>query len=156
MKRLIDRVLTNSLCDMAARWGLGLMFLYACVHKIMDPSAFAKIIYGYGLLPGYLINVTAIVLPFVELYAGACLVLGVWPRSAAIVVNGMLGVFIIAITINLIRGHEFDCGCFSIHEAGYTSSNVELLIRDLSWFIIGLVPVFFHGERRWVIPVRER
>lgn len=156
MKGIIEKLLTNPLIDLAARWLLGLVFVYACIHKILEPSAFAKIIYGYQLLPGYLINVTAIILPYVELYAGACLILGIRPRSAAIVVNGMLAVFIVAITINLVRGHAFDCGCFSIHKDGYASSNVELLIRDILWFIIGLVPVFYHGEQKGLMAVRGR
>lgn len=156
MKGIIDKVLTNPLIDLGARWLLGLVFLYACFHKILDPSAFAKIIYGYQLLPGFLINVTAIILPFVELFAGVCLIVGILPRPAAIIINGMLAVFIIAISINLARGHAFDCGCFSIHEAGYISSNVELLIRDLVYFLIGLVPVFFHGERKGLVPFRGR
>lgn len=63
----------------------------------------------------------------------------------------MLLAFIIALSINLMRGHEFDCGCFSFGEQGYTSSAVQLLIRDIIYFVFGLQVLFFDKQRRWSI-----
>ncbi|MCP4106511.1 MAG: DoxX family membrane protein [Desulfobacteraceae bacterium] len=138
----------NNWAELAARWFLGITFIYASYHKITDPASFAKIIYGYGLVPGFLINLLAIVLPFLELVSGAALIIGVYPRSAAIIVNGMLFVFIVALSVNLIRGHEFDCGCFSF---GKTESGAQLLMRDIIYFVFGLQVIFFNKSRRWCI-----
>ncbi|MBU1169896.1 MAG: DoxX family membrane protein [Proteobacteria bacterium] len=143
--------MTNKKLECLVRWTLGGVFVYASIHKILDPSEFAKIIYGYQLVPGYVINLSAIILPFVELFTGLFLLLGIYPRSSAILANVMLGIFMVAISINLIRGHEFDCGCFSVNKNGHTASNIELLIRDAIWFVFGLLPILFRTERLFVI-----
>lgn len=133
------------------RWFLGITFVYASYHKIIEPAVFAKIIYGYGLFPESSINLAAIFLPFIELICGYALIFGVYPRSAALIVNGMLFAFIIALSVNLIRGHEFDCGCFSFGEAGHVSPASQLLIRDIIYFALGLQIFFFHGRRKGAI-----
>jgi hypothetical protein len=143
LKRLFD----NSRIELAARWILGITFIYASFHKIIAPADFAKILYGYDLFPGVLINLITVVLPFVELFSGLALILGIYPRSAALIVNGMLLSFIIALSINLVRGHEFDCGCFSSGQTGHTSSVELLLVRDIIYFVMGL-QVFLYGKRR--------
>jgi uncharacterized membrane protein YphA (DoxX/SURF4 family) len=137
---------------MGARWFLGLTFIYASYHKIVLPAHFAKIIYGYDLLPGASINLIAIILPFLELFAGLALVLGVYPRSAAAIINGMLLAFIVGITINLMRGHEFDCGCFAFGEQGSTSSATQLLARDTLLVMLGFYVLRYDGPRKWCIP----
>lgn len=55
-----------------ARIFLGLVFVVASVDKIIHPKAFAEIIYNYQILPGSLINLTAIILPWLELLLGLC------------------------------------------------------------------------------------
>lgn len=126
-------------------------FLYACYHKIVAPAHFAKIIYGYYLLPDFAINLIAICLPFLELYCALALILGIYPRSAALILNGMLIGFIMAVSINLVRGHQFDCGCFAFGEPDHTSSAVQLLIRDLIYLTLGVHVLFYSRRRRWCI-----
>ena len=60
---------------------------------------------------------------------GIFLVLGIFSRAAAFTLSSLLVVFIIAISINLIRGVDFNCGCF-VTVAGKKSDPVGLLIRD--------------------------
>ena len=134
---------------MAVRWFLGVLFVFACFHKIASPAHFAKIIYGYYLFPDFSINIIAIVLPFLELFAGLALILGIYPRSAAVIINVMLLAFITVLSINLIRGQQFDCGCFSLGEAGYSYTAGQLLLRDVICFILGLQVIFYKGCRRW-------
>jgi putative oxidoreductase len=117
---------------------LGVIFVYASYHKIEDPSAFAKILYGYDLFPGITINIIAITIPFIELLTGFCLIFGLYPRSAVFIINALLLCFILAISINLIRGHEFDCGCFGSNGTDSTAATVYLLIRDLICFMAGV------------------
>ena len=113
LNKRLGHILQNSWLELALRWILGATFLYASYGKIVSPADFAKIIYGYGLFPPLLINMIAIIVPFLELVIGLALILGIYPRSAALVVNGLLIAFIIILSINLIRGHEFNCGCFA-------------------------------------------
>lgn len=137
--------------ELIARWLLGAVFVYASIHKIVDPKNFAKIIYGYYLFPNFSINLIAIVLPSAELFAGLALILGIYPRSAALAINGMLLAFIFALAVNLARGHQFDCGCFSFGDRGYTYSAIQLLVRDIILFVLGLPVLFFDRHRKWCI-----
>jgi putative oxidoreductase len=141
----------NSRIELAIRLFLGAVFMVAAYNKILAPDHFAKIIYGYYLFPEYTINLIAIILPFFEFFSGSALVLGIYPRSAALMINGLLLTFIIAISINLARGHEFDCGCFSFGEPGYVYSAKSLLIRDIILFSAGIYLILFRQPRQWCI-----
>ncbi|MDY6972195.1 MAG: MauE/DoxX family redox-associated membrane protein [Thermodesulfobacteriota bacterium] len=151
MNSEVRRLLCSNWLELVARWVLGLTFLYASCHKIFEPADFAKIIYGYYLFPDFSINLIAIILPYMELFSGLALLLGVYPRSAALIVGGMLTVFIIALTINLIRGHEFDCGCFSFGNTGQTDAAIQLLARDTIYLFLALLVIFFDRTRRWCV-----
>ena len=144
-------IINNSWIELAARWILGLTFIYASLHKILAPADFAKIIYGYGLFPEIFINLIAVIIPFLELVTGFALIIGLYPRSAAITINGLLLAFIVALTINLIRGHEFDCGCFSAGQSGYSSSPKVTIARDIIYFMLGLQVILFGGIRKMSI-----
>ena len=147
LNRAMKYIFENSWIELASRWILGLTFIYASYHKILAPADFAKIVYGYDLFPHATINLIAIILPFIELVAGLALILGIFPRAAVLIVNGMLVAFIIVLSINLIRGHEFNCGCFSIKEAGYLSSAKPTLVRDIIYLMLG-IQVFLFSEAR--------
>ncbi len=115
-------------------WGLrlflGCTFIFSSWHKIVSPDQFATIVYGYAVFPHQIINVLAIVVPFVELVCGITLITGWLKRSGLLLINAMLVGFIFLISFNLIRGHEFDCGCFSLGETKGIWSSVWLLVRD--------------------------
>ena len=84
---------------------LGGVFLYAAYDKLLDPRRFADVIHNYRLLPDPAVNVVALLLPMAEAVCGVLVVTGVKRTAAAAVLNGMLLVFIAALTINLARGH---------------------------------------------------
>jgi uncharacterized membrane protein YphA (DoxX/SURF4 family) len=151
-------MLNNKWLVFVLRWLLGLIFIYASYHKILDPGAFAKIVYGYGLVPAEIINLVAIILPFLELTTGMALLTGVWKRSAALVIMGMLAIFIVMISINLIRGHEFDCGCFASGNTNpiFAGSSLVTLIRDLVLFAVGLHVYSFNERRSRVTGVEKQ
>ena len=148
LNNFIQSIINNSWIELAARWILGLTFIYASFHKILSPAEFAKIVYGYDLFPHALVNLIAIIIPFLELITGLALIGGIYPRSAAIIIVVMLLAFITILTINLIRGHEFDCGCFSADPSDYSGSAKVTLIRDIIYFALGLQIVIFDGHRR--------
>jgi uncharacterized membrane protein YphA (DoxX/SURF4 family) len=75
-------------------------------------------IYNYRLVPGGLVNLSALVLPWFELLCGVALVLGMWNRTAAALIGLLLLVFVVAIAANLARGNAIDCGCFDVRDAG--------------------------------------
>lgn len=128
------------------RWFLGLTFVVASFHKILAPAEFAKIVYGYALFPSVLINLIALLVPFLELVAGAALITGIYPRSAAAAISGMVVFFIASIGINLIRGHEFDCGCFSFNNAR-ADDPTSLLLRDILYLATGVFVMCYDRRR---------
>ncbi len=148
MNNLLQSIIKNRWIELAMRWILGLTFIYASIDKIAAPAEFAKIIYGYDLFPAAFINLIAIIVPFLEIITGLALVIGFYPRSAAIILNGILMAYIIALTINLVRGHEFDCGCFAVGQSGYSSSSEVTLVRDIIYFVLGLQIILYSGVRR--------
>jgi len=133
-----DSAARGILVPWSLRLCLGLAFIWASWHKMLAPDQFALILYGYGIFPADSINLLAIYVPFVELAAGVCLISGVYKRSALILINAMLLGFILIIGFNLIRGHQFDCGCFSLGETKGVGSALGLLIRDLIMLGAGL------------------
>jgi len=57
------------------------IFVFASYNKILAPADFAKIIYGYDLFPPVLINLIAIIVPFLEFIAGLALIIGFYLTS---------------------------------------------------------------------------
>ncbi len=78
---------------LGARLILAGIFIYASLDKIAHPAAFAKDVYNYQILPDALINLTALVLPWLELFLGLCLLAGIWLPGAVLTVSGLLIVF---------------------------------------------------------------
>jgi putative oxidoreductase len=133
--------------ELVARLVLGSIFIYASYHKILAPDEFAKIVYGYDLFPSETINLIAIIIPFIELISGIALIIGIYTRSAAIIIIGMLAAFVIAISINIIRGHEFDCGCFSSDTSQAVNSAWQTLGRDMIFMMAGIYIFAYRKEK---------
>lgn len=137
--------------ELTARMILGGTFVYTGYQKAIAPEAFAQIIYGYDLFPHFAINLIAIILPYLELVCGTALIAGIYPRGAAFILCGMLFTFMVAIGINLARGHQFDCGCFTVERFGHGGSLWLLLARDAIYLMLGLYILFFRRPRQWCL-----
>jgi len=124
--------LTHPWLTLRVQIALGIIFVVAAWPKIADPPAFAHMIFNYRILPGSMINLSALTMPWVELLAGLCLILGIWTRAARTIVAVLLIVFMIAIAFNLFRGNAIDCGCFDVSAAGKTH---EERIQDM-WLVL--------------------
>ncbi len=122
-----------------ARWYLGGLFVGACVHKIADPYAFAIDVATYDTLPLALVNLTAIVLPWVELAAGAMLLAGLRTRAAALLVVAMMTAFIAALLIALAKDLDMSCGCFASKGAVDDPISSLTVLRDLAWLGLGVL-----------------
>ena len=127
---------------LAARLYLAYVFLFACWFKIQDPTAFALSIATYQLLPLPLINITALVMPWTELLAGAMLLLGLRVRAAALLVVAMMVVFMIALSWALYLGLDRSCGCFASSSDADPISGLTML-RDAGWLALGLYVLVF-------------
>lgn len=128
----------------------GLLFIYASLDKIGDPQTFAVVIGYYHLLPEIFIPATSIILPWIEIVAGAALVFGIFPRGSAVVLNALMAVFLIILIISAIRGIDVSCGCFSLDPEA--KGNMALAaVRDVGLLALGLVVLWnewrVHGAR---------
>ena len=126
---------------------LGIIFVYASWDKISHPIEFAKAIENYHVVPFGLENMIAMVLPWLELYDGICLILGIMVDGAAILCVIMNVVFIFAISQALARGISIDCGCFSVSAEGGEKIGIQTIVRDILYLGMSLV-IFYRTERR--------
>ncbi len=142
----LKMILAHPWLTIRVQIALGIFFVAAALPKIVDPPSFAHMIYNYRLLPGPLINATALLLPWLELLCGLSLIFGIWKETARDLVAVMLVVFVVAIGINLGRGNAIDCGCFDVRDAGKTPS--ERLV-DMKWVILRDLGMLLMCAQLW-------
>jgi uncharacterized membrane protein YphA (DoxX/SURF4 family) len=128
------------------RLGLAALFIAFSIPKIREPDLFALSIFNYHMLPHWGVNAMAIVLPWLELFLGVALAIGLWRRASALVVSGLMVVFIAAFVTAKARGLNISCGCFELGEQAKPSSLVWVVLRDLSFLGAALLLVRYdHG-----------
>ncbi len=153
MRNALKHWLTHPWLVALLRVALGVVFIVAAVDKIASPAGFAQNIANYRLLPYQAIHALAIVLPWLELVAGALLALGWWTRASVVIVNLLLVVFIVAISQAMARGLDISCGCFDTDPAAHKMSRWTLY-WDIIWLGWGLwIQAFDRGAwsiERWV------
>ncbi len=128
------------------RWFLGVVFIYAAVGKIMDPSTFAGQIDNYRILPYIFIGPMAAILPWVELLCGLLLIIGRWLNGASLLTIAMNVVFIIAIASAMIRGLDIECGCFSLQSQG-SQVGLRRILEDVI-FLVSAALIWRHVMRK--------
>ena len=121
----------------SARVLLGALFIAASVDKIAHPGEFANIIHNYQLLPDSLVNIVAIVLPWLEGLLGFAIITGILLPGAAVLANLLLVTFFSALVFNLSRGLNVHCGCFSTKITGEPQTT-WYIIRDSGFLLLGL------------------
>jgi len=105
---------------LVVRIALGCLFLWSSLPKIRQPYDFLSSVYDYQLVGPKLGMLVAITLPWLELFAGLCLVGGIFVSGTLLISVGMSLMFTFVISSALYRGLEISCGCFS-------SSDTEII-----------------------------
>ena len=139
-----------------ARLAVASLFLGACLAKIRDPEGFALAISRYRILPGVFVNAVAIILPWIEFLSGLAVLAGPARIRAAgaLLITGMLAVFTLAISFNLLRGIEASCGCFSTRADAAVSDSWNLVRNGaLIWLAL---TVWADAFRRASTPAGPR
>lgn len=151
----ILRWLAHPWLTIRVQLALGVFFVAAALPKIVDPPSFAHMVYNYRIVPGALVNLMAIVMPWIELLCGLALILGIWTAAARSIVGAMLLVFITAISINLARGNAIDCGCFD--PTPRPKSRAErlddmrfVIVRDVGMLVM-VGQLWYSGRKRLAI-----
>lgn len=120
-------------------WGrliLGGIFMASSVDKILHPEAFAQAVYNYQILPDFLVNFTAIFLPWLEAVLGFLLVFGRCVLGAVFISNVLLTTFFGALMFNIARGLDIHCGCFTSATGG-DPATTWYIIRDSGFLALG-------------------
>jgi putative oxidoreductase len=98
---------------LAVRLVLGCMFIMSSVPKIQRPYDFLSSIYGYEIVGPKMGVLVAVALPWVELFAGICLLGGVLLGAALLASIAMGALFTFVLASALWRHLDISCGCFS-------------------------------------------
>lgn len=141
MRTLLSPAITQAVTTIA-RLAIGLVFIVASLDKIADPHSFAKNILNYLIVPTPMVNIMALVLPWVELLCGVALVLGIWVRTSATIAGALLVVFIIAVSTAMMQGLNINCGCFSQTGEG-TKVGWPKVFENTGLTLLSLWMVFF-------------
>jgi uncharacterized membrane protein YphA (DoxX/SURF4 family) len=145
MRANASAVLSHPALGGLCRLLIGGVFIYTALPKLLRPDDFARLISGYRLLDPGILNLAGIAMPWIELAAGALLVIGIIPRSSALVAASLLAVFMLAGALALLRGLRISCGCFfplmGNHTLGW-----DLLARDAVLLLIALQPLIWPSS----------
>ncbi|RKY52853.1 MAG: DoxX family protein [Candidatus Neomarinimicrobiota bacterium] len=125
----------------AVRFILGFLFLYASIDNMINPAKFAGIIYHYRVLPIELLNIVAILIPWVEAVLGVTLLLGIWIETSTLILSFVTLFFIVLMISAIVRGLNIECGCFSFDPEGSLIS-WKRVIEDV-FMLIGSMFLFF-------------
>ena len=114
MTRRMSLKLTSNLAValVVIRLCLGIVFIWSSVAKILNSYAFFVNIGGYDLVAPKFAVWIAMVLPWVELVVGICLICNVALLASLVVSATMLAIFSVATASVLVRGISVVCGCF--------------------------------------------
>lgn len=93
------------------RIALGVVFIAAAAPKIWRPDEFADSINNYRILPYFLVNLSAIALPWVEMLFGLFLVFGFRVKAASLATSLLMIMFLAALISAYARHINIDCGC---------------------------------------------
>jgi len=144
----IIKIFKSKGIQLAARLILGSIFIYASIDKIAFPEEFAKIVQSYNILPDFLVKITALVLPWIELFFGIFLVIGLFVKKSAIILTSLLFIFLIASGIQATKGPIEDCGCFGKMPFLSSSNTFILIIRDFVFISLGLMIILVENHMK--------
>ena len=103
------------------RIALSIVFSVAAITKLLDQEGTREAVQNFGA-PRASAPAVAIILPFVELAIALGLLFSGTTAVSSISGLLLLGIFVLAISVNLARGQTHDCHCFG-----------QLYSRPLGW-----------------------
>jgi putative oxidoreductase len=96
------------------RLGFAILLGWASVDKILHPYPFAQDVLNYRIVNEGLSYITAVWLPYLELFTAICLLTGLWLEAAAIINMILMWTFFLLILQAFFRRLDIHCGCFTV------------------------------------------
>ena len=138
---MFKQILNNNYLNLIIRILIGGLFIFTAISKIIDPSIFAKEIDNYNILPMFLVNPFAIVLPWIELFCGLFLLTGIRIKANALISISLYSVFTLAILIAMIQGLSINCGCHTkllADKVGMTK-----VLQNIGFLVLSVYLLYF-------------
>jgi uncharacterized membrane protein YphA (DoxX/SURF4 family) len=126
------------------RIAIGGIFIVSSIPKLRQPYDFLASVYSYEIVgPMFGLGV-AIILPWVELFAGICLVGGIFVSGALLVSICLCLIFSFVLASALFSGLDISCGCFGSADGTVISywSLIRALVLLLASVAVYSYPVF--------------
>jgi uncharacterized membrane protein YphA (DoxX/SURF4 family) len=137
-------IFTNTILILLIRVTLGGLFVISSLDKLADPGAFTVSILNYKVVGHLLATMTATILPSLELLCGLSLILGLYPRTSALVITILLVGFTILIISALLRGLDISCGCFTQDPNASKIGYIKIL-ENTGMIILGVWLLFVQN-----------
>ena len=103
--------LKNIFLDIGLRLFVGVIFLIAGISKLPHRLDFVEVVIAYKILPLSIASFYALVLPWLEITIGSCLILGLFTRFFSLVSLPIIVSFIVANATAFALSLGEDCGC---------------------------------------------
>lgn len=126
-----------AILGVAIRLTAAAIWLVAGVAKVRDLVQFHAQVDQYQLLPHGLEAPFAYTLPFVEIFVGVYLALGLLTRIVAILACVLMAAFLVAQAQAWARGLSLECGCFGTLTHEHVGA--VTILRDLALGLPSLV-----------------
>ncbi|HKQ48874.1 MAG TPA: MauE/DoxX family redox-associated membrane protein [Phycisphaerae bacterium] len=124
---------------------VGGVFLFAAQSKIVEPRQFIIDIKNYRMVPEAYLHLVALLMPWWEVGAALALIFPRTRRAGAILISGMLLLFIAAVSYAaLYKGYNISCGCFG---KGSAAAGWKTIALDTGLLIATLVSLIGAGPR---------
>ena len=137
---------------------LGIVFIYASYHKILDPAVFSKNIHNFHTTDNliWVENLVALILPWLELIVGVFLIFGVFLEGSTSITIGLYIFFIIILSQAVFRGIDVHCGCFTTEaDAGVTDVRMELIKHIGENFVLLSMAFIIKYKNKFLLSNKE-
>jgi putative oxidoreductase len=145
----LRRIVTSEYLALVLRVCVGGFFVYASMSKIPYPAQFAEAVANYSLVPYRVLNLGAVILPWLELLSGLFLIIGFMSRASAILIALMLIMFDVMVLINMYWGAPISCGCYDTvgEPIGWRKiiENAVMLIFTIQIYYFDRLLIFRRG-----------
>jgi len=124
---------------------LGVVFIIASYHKILDPASFSNNIHNFHITPSAVENLAALSIPWLELILGVFLIFGVFLEGSISLTIGLYIFFIFILSQAVFRGIDVHCGCFkSIQNSDVANLRQDMLKRIVEDIIFLCMSVYLY------------